>query len=324
MAFLYWGFILLFGIIHAHALTITFLPNFPLLATIILIFVIVFILAKTISIYINQLSPVTNGIFICLQLFNAFIPWIIDVGYFVFIPFLIFIGIEVIRLLVSLQIRSYTKTINQMEASQNQFNEMFRVVRGERHDFLKHVSAIHYLLENEQTNEAKSYMGDLVEAYEETNLSIKGERGVTAGILYHNYQKAKENEIEIIYDFELPISSLPLTDQEIVTLIGNLLSNSIDASLAWQIERKKQARIRFEFYKRSGLFILICKNNSLPIPTKILDQLYKSYGHTTKGEGHEGLGTKLIMDIVKKYHGYLDFVYKNETFTVQIKIPAIV
>lgn len=42
-----------------------------------------------------------------------------------------------------------------------------------------------------------------------------------------------------------------------------------------------------------------------------------------KDAGHEGLGTKLIQDIVKKHDGFLDFIHKDETFTVKIKIPAI-
>jgi two-component system, LytTR family, sensor histidine kinase NatK len=48
-------------------------------------------------------------------------------------------------------------------------NETFRIVRSERHDFLKHVSAIHYLLESEKNQEAKDYLDQLVDVYEETN-----------------------------------------------------------------------------------------------------------------------------------------------------------
>ncbi|MEL3956574.1 GHKL domain-containing protein [Caldifermentibacillus hisashii] len=51
--------------------------------------------------------------------------------------------------------------------------------------------------------------------------------------------------------------------------------------------------------------------------------MFVTYENTTKGAGHEGLGTKLIQDIVKKHDGFLDFIHKDETFTVKIKIPAI-
>jgi two-component system, LytTR family, sensor histidine kinase NatK len=51
--------------------------------------------------------------------------------------------------------------------------------------------------------------------------------------------------------------------------------------------------------------------------------LFQSYGKTTKGRGHEGLGTKIIKDIVTGNNGFLDFVYKDEEFTVKIKFPAL-
>lgn len=108
-----------------------------------------------------------------------------------------------------------------------------------------------------------------------------------------------------------------------VGLLGNLLSNALDACEEWQRERAGQAVVTLQFYKRSGLYMLICKNNSLPVPAEVLDELFHSYGHTTKGGKHEGLGTKMMKDIVEEHQGFLDFVHKNEEFTVKIKVPAI-
>ncbi len=204
-----------------------------------------------------------------------------------------------------------------------QFNETFRIVRSERHDFLKHVSAIHFMLETNKNGEAKLYLDELVESYKETNLSIKGERGVVAGILHQMYRKARALDIEVVYDFDVPLSTLPLSDQQIITLIGNLLSNSIDACEDWQKKYNKQAFLSLQFYKRSGLYILQSKNSSLPIPAQVLDQLFVNFGKTTKGEGHEGLGTKLIQDVVNESNGFLDFVHKDEEFVIKIKIPSI-
>ncbi|MEH7379291.1 GHKL domain-containing protein [Bacillus sp. JJ1533] len=227
------------------------------------------------------------------------------------------------RFTLSKKVKTLMEETKHFDEQRAQFNETFRVVRSERHDFLKHVSAVHFMLETEKHKEAKHYLDELVEGYKETNLSIKGERGVVAGILHQMYRKAKALDIEVVYDFDVPLSTLPLSDQQIVTLIGNLLSNSIDACEEWQNNHHKQAFLTVQFYKRSGLYILQCKNNSLPIPAKILDQLFVNYGKSTKGEGHEGLGTKLIHDVVKEANGFLDFVHKDEEFAIKIKIPAI-
>ncbi|MEH7235691.1 sensor histidine kinase [Bacillus sp. JJ1562] len=227
------------------------------------------------------------------------------------------------RFSISKKMKSLLGEAKHFDEQRAQFNETFRVVRSERHDFLKHVSAIHFMLENGKNEEAKQYLDELVEGYKETNLSIKGERGVVAGILHQMYRKASALDIAIVYDLDVPLSTLPLSNQQIITLIGNLLSNSIDACEEWQKNYNKQANLSLQFYKRSGLYILHCKNSSLPIPNQILDKLFVNFGKTTKGEGHEGLGTKLIQDVVNEANGFLDFVHKDEEFAIKIKIPAI-
>ncbi len=235
---------------------------------------------------------------------------------------LVFIGIEWVRWEASARIAQLQKECEQFEVERSHATETFRIVRSERHDFLKHISSIHYMLENRHHEEASAYLDDLVDGYEETNLSIKGERGSVAGILHQMYNRGKTSGVSMVYDVDMPFSTLPLSDKEMVSLLGNLLSNSIDASIEWQNQYGKQATITLQFYKRSGLYVLIFRNPSLPVPTPILDQLFQSYGHSTKEE-HEGLGTKIIQDTVKGHQGFLDFVYRDEEFTVKIKFPAI-
>lgn len=215
------------------------------------------------------------------------------------------------------------RDVKRYEEERQQLNETFRLVRSERHDFLKHVAALHYLLENREYEDAYRYLKQPVGSYEETNLSIKGERGVVAGILYQIYRRAKALGIDVVYDLNIPLSTLPMSEKEIVIFIGNLLENAIDACEEWQKRTKKQANLILQFYKRSGLFLLTVSNHTCPIPNEILDELFVSAGKTTKGKGHEGLGTKIISDMVKKYDGYLDFEYYKEQFKVKIKIPAI-
>src|SRR5690606_32309885 len=149
--------------------------------------------------------------------------------------------------------------------------------------------------------EAKLYLDQLVGTYEETNLSIKGEKGVIAGILNDTYRRAKNLNMSPYFDLDIPISSLPLKDVDKVSLIGNILSNAMDACEEWREQREQPALLMLEFSKRSGLYILECKNSSLPIPPAVLDHLYNSYGVTTKGAEHEGLGTKIIHNITKSY-----------------------
>lgn len=222
------------------------------------------------------------------------------------------------------QLVDYRRQISRLEQEQEKINKTFLTVRSERHDFLKHISALQYMLEQEQYAAAKMYMDELIGGYEETNLSIKGESGAVAGILHDMYRRAKQAGVGLVYDLDVPLSSLPLSDQGIVEMAGNLLANSLEASEAWQKERGRQGTVVLQLSKRSGLFLLSCKNDSLPLPNEVADRLFTKPGISTKGEGHAGLGTKVIKESVKAAQGYLDFVHKDETFMVKIKIPFIV
>lgn len=235
---------------------------------------------------------------------------------------MLFIVLEWYRRKKLREFKSLQETLRQTEAQQQQINETFRVVRQERHDFLKHVAALHFLMERSDYSEAKEYLHQLVDSYEETNLSIKGERGVIAGVLHEMYNKAKTLNIAIHYDLDIPCSQLPIADTQLVALLGNILSNSIEACQEWQKLNNAQGNISLQLYKRSGLYIITCKNNTVPLPRDIVDSLYGRSEITTK-QGHDGLGTTIIKDVVQKYKGFLDFTYKDEIFTLKLKFPAI-
>ncbi|MEK4909595.1 sensor histidine kinase [Niallia sp. FSL M8-0099] len=236
---------------------------------------------------------------------------------------LLFVLIEIVRFMIGGKIFSLQQAKESYEKEISQYNELFQVVRSERHDFLKHISAVHFMLEKEGSSHAKCYLDELVEGYEETNLSIKGESGSVASVLHRVYKQAVQENIALKYDFDIPLSTLPMKEKDIVGLVGNLLSNSLEASREWQQEYQREAHITIRLSKRSGLYLLTCKNDCLPIPVSILDSLYKKFGKSTKMGKERGYGTRIILDIVKKHCGYLDYTYKEESFFVKIKIPVI-
>lgn len=320
---LYWVLLAAFGTIHLEFLINNLTWNVPIYLVISPVIGVVYYLYKRTLLETSSTGMRWNLILLAMQLLLVSLYFTVELSWATFATFLIFVGLEAIRLNGSQKISDLTRNLLEYEEQREHLNETFRIVRGERHEFLKHVSAVHFMLENGKDKEAKHYLDDLVDGYEETNLSIKGERGVVAGVLHQMYSRAQASGISVVYDLDLPLSTLPVSDSNMVTLIGNLLSNSIDACEEWQKHYEKQGVLTLQFYKRSGLYLLVCKNNSLPVPTPVLDELYHSYGHTTKGQGHEGLGTKLIKDIVSGHQGFLDFVYRDEEFTVKIKIPAI-
>lgn len=85
------------------------------------------------------------------------------------------------------------------EVQHDNYNQTFEMLRKERHDYLKHINAIHYLMQKQSGEEAKQYMEVLIDGYEETNLSIKGEHGAVAAILHSIYKRAHTSNIAFGY-----------------------------------------------------------------------------------------------------------------------------
>ncbi|QPC45684.1 sensor histidine kinase [Mangrovibacillus cuniculi] len=217
--------------------------------------------------------------------------------------------------------KALDKQISYAEESMVQLNDAFTKVKKERHDFLKHVAAIQYMVEKKQTEELYQYTKNLTQNYEKTNLSIKGENGAVVGLLNKYSQRASQTGIQLAFYLDVPISSLPLPNHEIITLIGNVLENSLDASEKWQRNHKEKATIQLCLTKKAGLYILTCENDTLPLPTKVVDNLFEKSGFSTKNT--DGLGTLIIKDTVYAHNGYLDFIHKNEKFFLKIKLPAV-
>lgn len=319
----YWGIIAVLMFIHFHAMLKIAPVNLSIYLTSVIVLLITVFLYRYIFLFITCLSKGWHAVFFFLQALLMIIYLCAPPSLVYVIPVLVFIGLEILRHSVGRKFYFLVHKLSEFEKQSAQLNETFRIVRSERHDFLKHVSAIQFMIENENFQEGKRYLEKIVGRYEETNLSIKGEQGIVAGTLHSFFQRGKAKGVEVVYDLDLPISTLPLQDNDIVALLGNLLSNSIEACIEWQEETNKQALLTLEFYKKSGLYLLICKNSSLPIPNYILDNMFESYGKTTKSKNHEGLGTKIINDIVTRHQGLLDYTYKQQEFTVKIKFPAI-
>ena len=236
------------------------------------------------------------------------------------------VSLSVLILIYSSQLVKQLQTLRlkntAIDSQQLQFNETFQLIRKERHDYLKHIAAIQYLLEKNEYDETKSYINSIVNQFEETNLSIKGEHGAIASVLHTNFKRARAKNITINYQLEVPISSMPIVSAQLVELVGNMLENAIDACEEWQTTTGNQGIVELSLRKRSGLFIITCQNSTPILPVKVADELFTSTGITTK-EGHEGFGTAIIQTIVQKHHGYLEFTAEKNIFTLTCKIPDV-
>ncbi|MBS4202028.1 GHKL domain-containing protein [Bacillus sp. FJAT-49732] len=191
-------------------------------------------------------------------------------------------------------------------------------LRKQRHDLQKHASA---LLHSDSSSE--EYRSTLHSRYTQIDNILRGESNVVAGALYAYNEQAIEKGVNLEYHIQHAISGSPLYEYEIISFIGNILENSIDAAYDYSIASGQQGTILFSCRKQSGIWIIICKNDSLSLDDQTIDRIFTNRSISTKTGNHEGIGTQEIMRIVRKHNGMLDFSVIENEFTLKIKIPDV-
>lgn len=211
----------------------------------------------------------------------------------------------------------------QLSKKLEEMNEHFLTVRSQRHDFLKHVSALEFLIEHETNHEAKEYFHTLLGEYNTVNQVIKGEDSHISSILLKYKRIAEQRGTDIEYNFNVPVSSLPMKPIHQVQLIANLLENAVEASQSYH-DIYHQSAFTLKTESHGGIYILEIINNAIFTDKSEIDYMFEKFGTTSKGKDHQGLGTFIISNLVKSYNGRLSFQYIENTINIKIKIPLIV
>lgn len=130
-----------------------------------------------------------------------------------------------------------------------------------------------------------------------------------------NYKKniCELHNIELKLDV-VPVTHNPLKEKEIISLIGNLLDNAIEAA-----RHSKEATVTFLIREIKGQWIIKVLNSKSEDVKPLENNM-----ETTKADSmNHGIGTKIIDRIIKKYQGYIRRTDSGSTFEVYMGIPII-
>lgn len=175
------------------------------------------------------------------------------------------------------------------------------------HDLKNQYLVIKSYLKQKEYGKAEEYMENIQDFKHEEIVAYTGNE-VLDLILSHKINAARRQEIDVSVTAEQ--ISLPLTDQEIVALIANILDNAIEA--CQKVEESKWIEIIIRQIKDVS-FIKI-SNTYLEEP-QIKDNVFVS---KKKEQNLHGIGLNSIKSIVKKNSGEIDINYGNGIFKLTI------
>ena len=173
-----------------------------------------------------------------------------------------------------------------------------------RHDLRNQLSYTQALLNDGKYEEANKYIQSLVNQKEEYLYSFSCSNLVISGIVNLELTKAKIANKKIRFKVVVP-PKLPFEDSDLLSLITNIVDNSIENF----VPTNEEDCINVSIVTQQD-YLRITSFNSVK-QDAVKDK--PSLKTTKRGKAH-GYGTKIVKNITKKYEGYATFTFEESKF----------
>ena len=210
------------------------------------------------------------------------------------------------------RIEAYQREL--IETHYREVENMYRKMRGWRHDYRGHIQAMKALLSAGDLDGLRGYLDKLDTDLNTVDTVIKTGNPMADAILNSKISLAQSRGITVKADAHVPVGLL-MSEIDLCCILGNLFDNAIEASMALP-EEERLIRVYMEM-KGTQLYISFT-NFTAGKKLRKTGKVYKS----TKGEGH-GFGLVRIDKIIEQLDGYLSRNSEDGAFTTEILIAQV-
>lgn len=211
--------------------------------------------------------------------------------------------------LVDKRIAAYQNDL--VEKHYEEVENMYRQVRGWRHDYKHHIQTMKAHLAMGQYEELDSYLNELDEDLMTVDTVIKTGNVRIDAALNSKLALARAKGIRVNAKATVP-EKLMIKEVDLCVIIGNLLDNAIEAC-AKEEKEKQFIRVYIDILKEQ-LYIYV--SNSMA------DNIRRQGGqYLSTKRGNHGFGLMRIDRVVKKYGGFLNRQHEEGVFATEIMLP---
>lgn len=203
--------------------------------------------------------------------------------------------------------QDFTKVHNMAEELTG-VRELTWNLRAQNHEFMNKLHTIAGLIQLEETDKALEYIFQTTETRGIITDSLsKIKEPSIQGLIFSKYNKADEMKIKFEVDENSYLKIIPkeIVIQDILTIIGNLLENSIE-----ELKGRENGYIYIGIFQEKKIKIVV-KNNGNKIDDTLMNEIFKR-GFSTKGK-FRGLGLYNIRNIIESLNG--DFKLTSDEIT---------
>lgn len=191
-----------------------------------------------------------------------------------------------------------------------EIQNMYRQVRGWRHDYRNHINNMKIQLSQENYSGLSDYLNELADDLDTVDTVIKTGNVMADAILNSKLNVAEKMNIRLNVKANVP-EALPMSDVELCSVLGNMLDNAVEACGTLPEEERF---MRVYIGKLKGQLYLSVQNSAGKVRKS------KNTYLSTK-EGEHGYGLFRIDRVAKKYGGYVNRQNEEGVFATEILIP---
>ncbi len=200
---------------------------------------------------------------------------------------------------------------NLVEQHYAEVENIYRTMRGWRHDWHNQIQALSAYLDSGEYEKARRYLDEVNQAILRIDTVLKTGNTMVDAILNSKISLMKSQKIEVEAEARVP-ASLPAPDVDLCIIIGNLLDNAMEACAKLEPEK----RFVHIYIHVKGAQLYMSFTNSAGKKQKKVDNLFLS----SKGDGH-GFGLARVDALVAKNGGYLTCASEDGGYTTEVILP---
>lgn len=193
----------------------------------------------------------------------------------------------------------------------DEVENMYRQMRGWRHDYHNHIQAM--LALTDRPDELRQYLWELNSDLTAVDTVLKTGNVMVDAILNSKLSLLKAKNIAVNAKATVP-AALSISDVDLCAIIGNLLDNAMEACLRQEQAEERFIRVYIGTLKQQ---LYISVTNSAAGQARRQGRGYRS---AKAGDAH-GFGLLRIDALAEKYGGYVNRQSEEGAFATEVMLP---
>lgn len=202
------------------------------------------------------------------------------------------------------------QSIGQLELY-NSLRKNYDIQRKRTYEYKNQIMCIDSLLKKKNYNKLEEYINSIFDKLDGQLDMVDTNNEVVNAVINAKYYEALQNDVLFILKIN-DLSHIKVSDEDIVTILSNLLDNAIEAAGQCDID-KRTVGIKL-LYEDDVLSIAV--SNSYKTEPEIMED---GYMRTIKDDKEQhGLGIRNVVATLEKYNAEYIIDYKNGEFVFSI------